>query len=107
MVRAATGERTPVVFPYTWFITAALVTIGCGLGYIIQMNGATARGYEIKQLESLVVELRTQNAKLGAELSQLRSMQNIEAAVKMMGLVDVGEISFLVSPPAEEVAVAR
>lgn len=82
-----------------------IVTAGCAIGYIMEMNSATSKGYEIKKLEKTVVEQRMENAKLTAALAELQSMQAKQEKINMMGMVEVGEVEF-VTPPGP-VAVAR
>jgi hypothetical protein len=86
-------------------IVSVVVTVSCGIGYIMQMNEATSKGYEIKKLEKSVVQLRAENAKLDISAAELQSMAAKEEKINMMGMVDVGAVEYMVPPGP--VAIAK
>lgn len=74
---------------------ALLVTAGCAIGYVMQMNAATAQGYQIRELERSVSRLESENAKLSASLSDLQSMTAKQGKIDMMGMVEVDRVDYL------------
>ncbi|MFH0928036.1 MAG: hypothetical protein V1821_01030 [bacterium] len=92
--------------PWLLFSGLLAVVLGFGIGYILQMNRATTKGYEIRNLENSVVSLRAKNEKLTTELTTLRALQNIEGKIGILGFEKIDQVIFLKSLSGE-VAVAR
>lgn len=57
------------------------------VGYIYQVNKTVSKGYQIRELESTILELTLRNQKLEIVTQQAQSLENIERATKMLGLV--------------------
>jgi hypothetical protein len=101
-----TRREAPASFGAKFILAVTIiVTVGCAIGYVMEMNQATAKGYEIKTLEKSVSALQGENAKLNAGLATLQSMAAKQDKISMMGMVDVGKVDY-VTPPGP-VAIAK
>lgn len=76
-------------------IGSSLLLVALGWGYLSQVNAVTAKGFAIRRLEKEVAELQVKNEKLSLELSSLQALDTVEAKIKMMGLVEVGDVVYL------------
>ncbi|NUM25206.1 MAG: hypothetical protein HUU49_01110 [Candidatus Buchananbacteria bacterium] len=74
------------------------------VGYLVQVNGLAAKGYQIKELEQQVSDLQEANSDLELETLSLQSMGRIKEKVTGLNMVAVGQPEYLVPTP---VAVAR
>ncbi len=84
-------------------MTLGTLILVLGVGYLVQVNGIAAKGYQIRELEDQISELRQQNEDLELESLQLQSMGSVKDKVVSLGMVDTGTAEFLVVSP---VAVA-
>ena len=75
-----------------------------GVGYLVQVNGAVAKGYAIREMETKISQLQAQGSELKLSALELESMQNVQAKVDQLGMVAVGDLDYLTPTP---VAVAR
>ena len=71
---------------------------------MVQINGLATRGYQIKELESKIADLKQENSDLELEALSLQSMGAVKDKVDGLGLVAIGEVDYLQPTP---VAVAR
>ena len=67
-------------------VSISLLFIFC-IAYIIQINQTVSKGYQIRDLESEISELTLRNQKLEVITQQAQSLENVERATKMLGLV--------------------
>lgn len=58
-----------------------------GLVYLFQVNNLSTKGYEIKQLEGRLTELRERQKRLELEAAALQSIQSIEEEIETLNLV--------------------
>lgn len=75
--RAKVSKLT-MVFILLGFISCA------GVMYIFQINKLATMGYEIKEKERQIEDLRKKNETLQIRAAELRSMQNLEADKEQM-----------------------
>ncbi len=66
--------------------------------YFLQINSAAAKGFEIKDLEMKVEELRESNKKLELKSAELKSMASVKERIKDLNMVSVAasSIDFMV-----------
>lgn len=62
------------------------VIVLCG-AYIVQVNHAVAKGYQMRDYETQISTLTLQNQKLEVDVRQAQSLDHVARAVKMMGMV--------------------
>lgn len=77
-----------------------------GLMYIVQVNGSVSKGYDIRDLESRIDEIRLQNQVLELKVAENRSMAAIDERVNMLGMVQANTPEF-VTAGAPTVALNR
>lgn len=85
-------------------ITLGVMIVVMGVSYLVQINGLATKGYQIKELEQQIAELKEYNSDLELEALSLQSMESVKDKVASLGLVEVGEMQYLNPTP---VAVAR
>ena len=91
-----------------WVNMAAFsLVLFVGIAYIGQVNFASTLGYEIKGIESGIDELVVQNEQLEYQIAELQSVDNVTHRVKMLGMVPVGNTTYLSAGGASAVAVNR
>ena len=66
-----------------------------GVVYLYQVNDLASKGYEVRDIENRIENLRKENEKNKIVETELRSMYNIERNTKNLNLVNAGEISYL------------
>jgi len=76
------------------------LTIGAALlllsvAYFIQINGLVAKNFELRKIQVYLQEHQQINQRLMVNLTQTRSLNNLEAAVKNLNLVAVDKVSYL------------
>lgn len=67
-------------------VTFVLLFVLCVI-YIVQVNHAVSKGYQIRDLESHIQQLTIVNQKLEVETQQAQALTNVARATKMLGLV--------------------
>ncbi len=75
------------------------------VAYMLRINSASARGYEIHNLEKQVSEMDNQVQDLQIKIADAGSMSNIEKRLSELNLVAVNKVQRL--NPAPAVAMAR
>jgi len=78
-----------------WLLVLMGMILVCGFFYLWQINSLATKGYEIKGLEEQVAELRQINKKIDLEITELRSTNRLNNAVKELGLVEVVRVEYL------------
>jgi hypothetical protein len=66
-----------------------------GAFYLREVNSLATKGYEIKQIENKIVELKEINKKNKIHEMELRSMYNIENEMKDFNLVSSTNVTYL------------
>ena len=96
MKRNALAEKGSVkvkaagmIFVFAFTMAAATVF------YLYQTNDLTNKGYEMKDIEKEIQQLKKENEKNKIKEVELRSMYNIEKTAKDLNLVSSSEISYL------------
>ncbi len=77
-----------------------LVVLICAAGvlYIFEVNNVATQGYQIKDKEKKVQELKDQNDKLKIREAELRSMYNIEGKTKDLDMTAPQNVSYMSLP---------
>lgn len=88
------------------FFNYALMTMigAMFFGYLVSVNGLATKGYQIKELQNKVADLKQQNDDLQLQALALQSMGAVQDKVNSLKMVDAGKSDYLVEKP---VAVAR
>lgn len=87
-----------------WYasVSESLVTRGVlfglilvlGVGYIFVMSTVSTKGYELKEAEHSVSQLREEIQRLSITIAQYRSLQSIQTRVADLGMVPIDTISY-------------
>lgn len=75
-------------------VTFAVLLIVC-LAYIVQVNSTASKGYQIRDLETTIHELTVANQQSQLEINEAQSLDNIQHAVKMIGMVPVEQAVYV------------
>lgn len=76
------------------FISIFVVAI-LGIIYLYQVNDLATKGYEVKEIEKEIMQLKKDNEENKIREVELRSMYNVEKATKDFNLVNSENISYL------------
>lgn len=87
-------------------IVFAVLIFCFGMIYLWQINGLATKGYQIKDLEEKVSEIKDSNKKLLIEITELRSTSRLEEKVAQLKMVEVSRIEYL-QPNGSTVAMNR
>ena len=75
------------------FVTVCLVCL-MGLFYLAQANQTAAKGYQIRNCEEKIEELRAMNQKLKVEAAELQSVNRLQEAKEKFNLVETSKVSY-------------
>jgi hypothetical protein len=76
----------------------SVIVLLCG-AYIVQVNQAVAKGYQMRQFEDQIEELTLRNQQLEIAVREAKSLEHVTHAVKMMGLVESDQPTYMQSTP--------
>jgi len=66
-----------------------------GALYLIQLNSLVSHSYQIRQQKEQLRNLEAENQTLEMEIVQLQSPANLEELVQSLGMIDVGQVTYL------------
>jgi hypothetical protein len=69
-----------------------------GAFYLVQVNRATTKGYEIRDLEKRINVLEEDTRKAELEVAELQSLDSIEQRMETLGMVPVERIQYVKVP---------
>jgi len=90
--------------PYVLNIVAISLILMMGTLYLVQVNRATTKGYQIQDLEKRINKLEESNQKANLEMAELQSLDSIQQRIEKLGMVPVDRIHY-VKAPGSSVAV--
>ena len=76
-------------------IIFGVLIFSLGVGYLIQANGLATKGYQIKELEVKIEDLKQVKADLELEALSLQSMGSVKEKVAGLGMVEIGETNYV------------
>lgn len=76
-------------------IALSLLLAVCGAGYLVQINVASSKGFQIRTLEKEISELKDQSERLELKVAQEQSVQAVEAKVHTMGMVPTPHVEYI------------
>ena len=92
------AKRRVVRFGFGAMLAVMLVA------YVVQVNAIATKGYQIKELQGSIDDLRRQHDELQAEATRLQSMAAVKDRVGNLEMVNANDADFIAPTP---VAVAR
>ncbi|MDA0208374.1 MAG: hypothetical protein O3B64_03160 [bacterium] len=72
-----------------------IATMIFGVCYIAEINRATAKGYQFRELELSIEQLDRAVSKQDSEIARLESVSRIARSVRMLELVPAQKISYI------------
>lgn len=84
-------------------IVAILIAV-VGVGYLVEVNSLATRGYQIKDLETQLADLKQDQSDLQLDALSLQSMGTVSGKISGLDMVAAGQADYLSQTP---VAVAR
>lgn len=96
-------SRTNHSYRAWWNTLSFIILLILCVGYIYQINKTVSKGYQIRELESTISEFTLRNQKLEIVTQQAQSLENIERATKMLGLVRADQPIYVQSSGASYV----
>ncbi len=76
------------------FVLAGLVMV-FGVGYLVEINVASSKGYQIRSLENQISDLKEQSEKLELKVAEEQSVQAVETKVQGMGMVPTPNVEYM------------
>lgn len=68
-----------------------------GAGYLMQINAASTKGLEIRELEGEISELKETGERIELKVAKEQSVQAVETKVKEMGMVPTPKIEYVMA----------
>lgn len=93
-IKSQSKGSAKIGFNAAGFILAAII-VSLGSFYLFQVNDLATKGYEIKEVENEIKELKKINAENKIKEVELRSMYNIERSTEELNLVSSDDVSYL------------
>jgi hypothetical protein len=78
-----------------WNGALLAVVITLGVLYLVQVNKTISRGYQIRDAERRVMQLRTETRSNQIKLSEIEAMGNLTSQAHDLGLVPVGRVEYV------------
>ena len=89
----------------TLVIVVTLLIVTTGFLYLIEVNSAATKGYEIKDLEKEMDQLKEKNEKLRLSVIELQSIQKVNERVADLSMVAIKNVEYASADSA--MAIAR
>lgn len=90
----------------TVLLACLAVLVGGAVAYYLsQINYISEKGFAMRDLEKTINGLRDENEKLELRMVELRSMSDLSARLDKLGLVPVGDMTYLGT--AEQVVAVK
>ena len=74
-----------------------VLLVGSVLGYLIQVNNFSTKGYEINRLQSQLTALQEQHDKLQVQAAEAQSIQRIQNDPAVLNMVPTGQMTYIQS----------
>lgn len=72
----------------------SIIAVGA-VAYLVQINGLATKGYQIRELETQITQLRQENNQLEVQALDLQSMDNVKNKVTQLNMVPTGKADYL------------
>ncbi len=79
-----------------FLVMASAILVG-GL-YLFTVNSSAVKGYQIRQIENEITDLKKENEKLRIKEVELKSLDRIEAGTKEINMQELKNISYVEEP---------
>ena len=89
-----TEEKNIKGFINSSVLIVALLFV-CGSIYLYSINSSAVKGYQVRQVEKEILELKKQNEDLRIREAELKSLYHVEESSKNMNMGDLKNISYI------------
>lgn len=89
-----------------WNMLIAAVSIALACGYVVQVNRAAARGFNLREAEKKIEHLQIEVTSLNDTVATLSSLQSLSERATQLGFVPIDRLEFA-NPAAKSYAMAR
>jgi cell division protein FtsL len=89
-----TKEKNIKGFINSTVLIIALLFV-CGAIYLYSINNSAVKGYQVKQVEKEIQDLKKQNDDLKIKEAELKSLYHVEESSKNMNMEDLKNISYI------------
>jgi len=79
-------------------VIAIALILTMGTLYLVQVNRATTKGYQIRDLEKKIQAIEDSNRKVQLEVAELQSLDSVEERIKELGMVPVSNVKYIKTP---------
>ena len=76
-------------------LVLGILVVLFGAGYLVQINIASSKGYQIRSLENQISELKEQRERLELKVAQEQAVQAVETKVQAMGMVPTPKVDYV------------
>ncbi len=66
-----------------------------GAGYLVEINVASSKGYQIRTLENQISALKEEGERIELKVAQEQSVQAVETKVQDMGMVPTPKVEYM------------
>jgi len=99
-----TNKYRSLLKPEMLNVVVIVLILAMGTMYLVQVNRATTKGYQIRDLEKRIQTIEDNNQKTQLEIAEMQSLDSIEKRIEKLGMVQVDRIEY-VKVPGTAVAV--
>jgi cell division protein FtsL len=89
-----TGEKNIKGFINSTVLIVALLFV-CGSVYLYSINSSAVKGYQVRQVEKEILDLKKQNEDLKIKEAELKSLYHVEESSKSMNMENLKNISYI------------
>lgn len=65
------------------------------VGYLVQVNATSSKGFQIRTLQSKISDLKEQGDKLELKVAQEQAVASVEQKVQAMGMVPAQQVDYV------------
>lgn len=76
-------------------LALGVLVAGFFVGYLVQVNATSSKGFQIRTLESRISDLKQQGDKMELKVAQEQSVQAVEDKVQQMGMVPATQVDYV------------
>ncbi|PIR73740.1 MAG: hypothetical protein COU40_00870 [Candidatus Moranbacteria bacterium CG10_big_fil_rev_8_21_14_0_10_35_21] len=93
-LKSVRGGKVNIGLTTYVFVLSGLAFL-LGAVYLYQVNDISTKGFEVREVENKIQDLKKENKKMQIEEVELRSLENIEKAKEELNLVNPVSVSYL------------
>lgn len=76
-------------------IALGVLVAGFFVGYLVQVNATSSKGFQIRTLESRISDLKEQGNELELKVAREQSVASVERKVRDMGMVPTPQVQYV------------